>query len=265
MPVDLAEARKRYDKYIEEGLSQNPPFKGYGMKLIQFAIDYPEDFSALFLNQNKTIEETLQFEGHYDDIIYTIMESMHLQQEQAKWLHSHMTHFGLGIGSLIINKSINYSFEDLSNCFGTLCRALLISAHSPFDSRTELMPEKGTQIPGSFISYSNLPLNKISCLGEDDVHHQIDITSILYFEADGDLVFAYTKKEIYRVKQRLYQLENATKGYRFMKASKAFLVNTSKIDSYRTSENGRIYLKMQNGEEILASRMYSKDVINEIN
>lgn len=264
MEIDLTEARKLYDSYVEEGLTLNPPYKGFGMKFMQFASEHSEEFNALFFAQPMTIEDFMEKEGHYDDIIAAITESLHLKADQAKWIYVNVLQYFLGLASLIVHKTMSFSEAELARLLGNHTRAHLLSLHTNVDNRTDLIPAKAIQIPGSFASYSNIPLNKISVMGEDNVYFQVDLNSILYFEADGDLVFAYTKKEIFRVKQRLYQLEQMAKGNRFVKASKAFLVNSSKIEAYRTSENGRIYLKMQNGEEILASRMYAKEIISEL-
>lgn len=262
MSENLIEARKEYEKYVSEGFSQNPPFKGFGVKFLQFANDKPEEFKELFLLNKISLEEFLDIEGHYEDIIKILIKTLHLNEDQSEWFYKNIMQFALGIASLIVNGIMEFSVIEISKLLGTISRAFLISVHTPFDKRTEIIPELNMSMEGSFSTYSNIPFNKIACIGEDDINYSIDITSILYFEADGDLVFAYTKNGIYKVRQRLYQLEQCSKGNNFIKASKSFLVNSTKIESFRTSSNGRIYLKMINGEEIMASRMYSKEILN---
>ena len=44
------------------------------------------------------------------------------------------------------------------------------------------------------------------------------------------------------------------------RASKTMLVNVEHIISVRTALNGRLYAKMENGEEILITRRYAKEV-----
>ena len=48
----------------------------------------------------------------------------------------------------------------------------------------------------------------ITGYGKNKEMKEIWIDEILYFEAVGELVFAYTKDEVYEIKQRLYQIEN---------------------------------------------------------
>ena len=44
------------------------------------------------------------------------------------------------------------------------------------------------------------------------------------------------------------------------RASKMMLVNVEHIISVRTALNGRLYARMENGEEILITRRYAKEV-----
>ena len=44
------------------------------------------------------------------------------------------------------------------------------------------------------------------------------------------------------------------------RASKTMLVNVEHIISVRTALNGRLYARMENGEEILITRRYAKEL-----
>lgn len=114
---------------------------------------------------------------------------------------------------------------------------------------------------------SNYILGKgkqITGYGENKEMYQIRIADILYFEAVGELVFAYTKDQVYEIKMRLYQVEENTKGDRMVRGSKSILVNLRHIQSVRPALNGRLYATMANGEEILISRQYAKGVTDSI-
>ena len=76
---------------------------------------------------------------------------------------------------------------------------------------------------------------------------------------DGN-AFAYTADELYKLNGRLYQVEEDVKRSYICRASKTMLVNMDKIESVRTALNGRLYAKMENGEEILVTRKYAKEV-----
>ena len=93
---------------------------------------------------------------------------------------------------------------------------------------------------------------------------RIRIEDILYFEAVGELVFAYLETQIYEVKLRLYQIEDRLRGANILRASKSVLVNLEHILSVRPALNGRLYARMENGEDILISRNYAKQIARHI-
>ena len=86
------------------------------------------------------------------------------------------------------------------------------------------------------------------------------IEDVLYFETVDGLVFAYTVDSVYEIKGRLYQVEEKINKRNICRASKTMLVNVEHIISVRTALNGRLYAKMENGEEILITRRYAKEV-----
>lgn len=93
---------------------------------------------------------------------------------------------------------------------------------------------------------------------------RIRIEDILYFEAVGELVFVYLETQIYEVKLRLYQIEDRLRGANILRASKSVLVNLEHILSVRPALNGRLYARMENGEDILISRNYAKQIARHI-
>ena len=97
-----------------------------------------------------------------------------------------------------------------------------------------------------------------------DAAYQIQLEDILYFEAVGADVFAYTDKEVYLIKSRLYELEMLYTEEKFMRCSKSVLVNMLKIESFRPALNSRYLIRMKNGEDVIVSRMYAKQVKDRI-
>lgn len=89
---------------------------------------------------------------------------------------------------------------------------------------------------------------------------QIRLDAVLYFEAVGEKVFAYTKRHVYEIRQRLYQVEEQVKPFAFVRASKSLLVNIKKIASVMPESGGRGRLQMVNGEAVIASRAYYKNI-----
>lgn len=57
----------------------------------------------------------------------------------------------------------------------------------------------------------------------------IFLKDILYFEADGNYLKVYTKKETYRFRSTVTAVENSLAGYGFVRVHKGFLVNQSAV------------------------------------
>ena len=94
--------------------------------------------------------------------------------------------------------------------------------------------------------------------------YSIQLDDILYFEAVGDLVFAYTGDQVYEIKMRLYQVEETVQQSGILRASQSFLVNVRKIEKVRSVLNGRFMAVMENGEEVLITRHYAREVMDAI-
>lgn len=93
-----------------------------------------------------------------------------------------------------------------------------------------------------------------------DAAYQLDLFDIFYFEAVGDQVFAYTADEVYSVKKRLYELEEVYRDRKFIRCSKSVIVNLMQIESFRPALDSRLLARMRNGEDIMVSRMYAKEL-----
>ena len=100
--------------------------------------------------------------------------------------------------------------------------------------------------------------------GMEKEMYSIQLEDILYFEAVGDLVFAYTGDQVYEIKMRLYQVEETVQQSGILRASKSFLVNVRKIEKVRSVLNGRFMAVMENGEEVLITRHYAREVMDAI-
>jgi len=87
---------------------------------------------------------------------------------------------------------------------------------------------------------------------------RINLSAVLYFEAVGELVFAYTAEHEYLIKRRLYELENDYARQRFARASKSMLLNLMSVEAFKPALNGRLYAHLRNGEDVLVSRQYAK-------
>lgn len=79
---------------------------------------------------------------------------------------------------------------------------------------------------------------------------------IFYFESVDDVVFAYTKDEVFETKSKLYQLEFELPVNIFFRANKAVIVNVDKIKKLSPAFSGRFEATLKNDFKVIISRNY---------
>ncbi len=95
---------------------------------------------------------------------------------------------------------------------------------------------------------------------KDNETYLLDADKILYIEAVDRKTFVYTNSENYESELKLYELEQQLTERDFLRISKQTIVNLRKIKSLKTDVNRKIRITLQNGEQIVVSRMYSDDL-----
>ena len=72
--------------------------------------------------------------------------------------------------------------------------------------------------------------------------------------------FVYTEDETYESDLKLYELEQELLEQDFIRISKQSVLNLKKIKSLKADINRKIRVTLQNGEQIIVSRMYSDEI-----
>ncbi len=106
-------------------------------------------------------------------------------------------------------------------------------------------------------SYVQTKGTELSGVTEELYTKRFRLEDVCYFEALDEKVFAYTKEEVYEIKMRLYEVEQAYEKYHFIRCSKAVVLNLMLLDSISPALNGRFFAHMKNGEKIMISRQYA--------
>lgn len=86
------------------------------------------------------------------------------------------------------------------------------------------------------------------------------VPDVYYFESVDKKTFAYVQKEVYRVDERLYQLQEKYARYGFVQISKSCVLNINMLRSVRTLMNSRMEAVLTNGERIGISRRFIPDL-----
>ncbi len=78
---------------------------------------------------------------------------------------------------------------------------------------------------------------------------------IFYFESVDDKVFAYCEKDVYEVRQKLYELLELLPPD-FIRSSKSAILSVNRIESLAPAFGGRFEALLSNGERVIISRQY---------
>lgn len=95
---------------------------------------------------------------------------------------------------------------------------------------------------------------------KDNETYLLETEKILYIEAVDRKTFVYTNSENFESELKLYEIEQELTERDFLRISKNSIVNLRKIKSLKTDVNRKIRITLQNGEQIVVSRMYSDEL-----
>ena len=85
------------------------------------------------------------------------------------------------------------------------------------------------------------------------------LTQIYYIESVDKRTYVYTKDDCYESRDRLYELEEKL-GMYYVRISKSMIVNLRKIRNVSAEPGGRLVAVLLNGERVIISRSYVKEI-----
>lgn len=150
------EARRLFSERISEGFSLNPPFKGFGLALLWFAMDEPQLYRIVTDEKASTasIEDYIETRiGFKEESVAAIRQSFGLQAKDAEMLYYQMVIVALGIAHICVEGGVPLSITQASEIFGKNVRAFLMVIHAGVDARESFMPQKGPGPEGDIDSY----------------------------------------------------------------------------------------------------------------
>ena len=99
---------------------------------------------------------------------------------------------------------------------------------------------------------------------KDQQEFFLPLEDILFFETEGERVYAHTTKDAFRVKFKLYELEDILPRS-FARASKGTIVNTSRIYAINRQLTSSSQVRFTNThKQIYISRHYFSDIKNKM-
>jgi len=85
------------------------------------------------------------------------------------------------------------------------------------------------------------------------------LNRIYYIDSVDNHTFVYTKEQCFETRYRLYELESML-SCDFFRCSKSMILNIRKIASVKAEINARMRAVLLNGEAVIISRSYVKDL-----
>jgi len=103
--------------------------------------------------------------------------------------------------------------------------------------------------------------NTKNIVGKRNESYEIlEFSDIIYIEAEGNNVYCKTEKAIYRLKDKLYELEEKLKNERFIRINKSTIVNIMNVSEIIPYFGGKLLLKFGiTSVEKEVSRAFVKD------
>ena len=100
-------------------------------------------------------------------------------------------------------------------------------------------------------------LNRELFLDNNGLFENVKLKDILYFYSKGRYNYAKTKEKEYKIKSRLYELEDDN----FLRISKHCIVNIEHIDNFDLTRTGCFIVNIDNGEQEVVSRRCIKNIL----
>jgi Response regulator of the LytR/AlgR family len=99
----------------------------------------------------------------------------------------------------------------------------------------------------------------------DNQAYFFPLQDILFFETDSETVYAHTKKEVFRTKLRLYELEEIL-PHAFTRISKSTIINITHVFTVNRNLTSSSLIEFQNShKQVYASRRYYKPFMQRLN
>lgn len=96
---------------------------------------------------------------------------------------------------------------------------------------------------------------------KDNEEFYFSLEEILFFETDSDSVYGHTESDSYRIKYRLYELEEMLPRH-FLRVSKSTILNVKHIYSIQKNITASSRVQFRNShKEVFVSRMYYKPLV----
>ena len=150
------EARKLYKKRVGDGFTLNPPFKGFGIAFIWFAMDEPYLYSMIMESQSQHVSYKDYIDSHVGfkaESLSAIADTFGLHGKDAETLYYQLILVALGLASTCTGGKSPLTIPQASEILGKNVRAFLMVIRAGNDEREGFVPKAGGGPGGEVDSY----------------------------------------------------------------------------------------------------------------
>ena len=150
------EARALYRRRVSAGFSLHPPFKGFGMALLWFAMDEPQLYSLVMdadMPATSFEDYADEYVGFKQESLAAITASFGLRGHDAEMLYYQMVLVVLGLAQASTRGGCPLSIPQVSGILGKNVRAFLMVIHAGADERERFVPQADAGPGGDVGSY----------------------------------------------------------------------------------------------------------------
>lgn len=130
----------------------------------------------------------------------------------------------------------------------SLTESIIDITYNIFDQRikrvVELVKTNGVQLKGE----------------KEGSIHLMPSSDIYHIESVDNVSFLYSELDIFESREKLYSLNNQLKNTSFTQINKSTILNMDYLKSVSSLSNYRLEAQLDNGEKIIISRHYMKNV-----
>lgn len=141
----MAKARTLYNAYAERGLSKIPPFKGFAVEHVKFAIEEPNLYNFLFIRMKVkgTLDDVVEREGHKEKLVEEAMKVFCCTREVGEEVLENLVVYMFGLATMCSKGLCSFSEEELSKMFGMAAGGFLYAVQKDSPWYGVVPTEKG--------------------------------------------------------------------------------------------------------------------------
>ncbi|MBP5465643.1 MAG: TetR/AcrR family transcriptional regulator [Treponema sp.] len=146
MSAVLTEVRRQFHHRLETGFSLNPPFKGFGLAFVWFAMDEPQLYKLIMSNprQATSFEDYIdEHVGFKEECLAAIGKSIGLQGHDAEMIYYQLFLVAMGLAQSCVEGGAQLNLGQVSEIFGKNVRAFLMVIRAGADPVESFMPSEG--------------------------------------------------------------------------------------------------------------------------